>query len=75
MESVECTDDDSGNESSEYDYYNDYVGFNPQDQKDKHKLEDNPFEVMTIEQILKHMNECIEEVRIVTEVYTTHLHN
>ncbi len=47
-------------------------------ERDKHKLEDNPFEVITIEQILKHMNECIEEVRIVVEVYiycTQHLLN
>ncbi len=68
MDSDGGTDDDSDNESIEYNYYNDFVEFEHHNQKDQHKLEDHPFEVLTTEQILQHMNECIEEVRIVVEV-------
>lgn len=65
----EDTDDDSGNETSEF---NNSVEFKPNNQKDKQ--EDYPFEVLTIEQILQHMNERIENVRTVVEVLYTHLH-
>lgn len=64
----DISSDDSGNESSEYNYYNNYVVFEPKNQRDKLKLEDYPFEVLTTEQILQHMNECIEEVRNYVEV-------
>lgn len=65
MASDISTDDDSSNE---YKYYNNYVVFEPHNQSDKHGLEDYPFEVLTIEKILQHMNECIEEVRNYIEV-------
>jgi len=65
MASDISTDDDSGNE---YNYYNNYVVFEPHNQSDKHRLEDYPFEVLTTEQILQHMNECIEEVSNYVEV-------
>ncbi len=69
MDSDEDIYDDSGNESSGDD---DDVEFamveEPNNQKDRQELEDYPFEVLTTEQILQHMNECIKEVNIVVEV-------
>lgn len=70
MDSDEDIYDDSGNESSGDD---DDVEFamveEPNNQKDRQELEDYPFEVLTTEQILQHMNECIKEVNIVVEVW------
>ena len=60
-------DYDSGNESS-----GDDVEFamaeEPNNPKDRQELEEYPYEVLTTEQILQHMNECMKEVNIVVEV-------
>jgi len=67
-EEIMYDDYDSGNESS-----GDDVEFamaeepnNPN--KERQELEDYPYEVLTTEQILQHMNECMKEVNIVVEV-------
>ena len=64
MDSSDEYIDVSGNESSEY---NNSVEL----EENKQELEDYSFEVLTTEQILQHMNECIEQVKSVVEVPQT----
>lgn len=68
MDSDEDIYDDSGNESSGDDDVEFAMVEEPSNQKERHELEDYPFEVLTTEQILQHMNECMKEVNTVVEV-------
>ena len=68
MDSDEDIYDDSGNESSGDDDVEFAMVEDPNNQKDRQELEDYPFEVLTTEQILQHMNEFLKEVNIVVEV-------
>ena len=58
---------DSGNESS-----GDDVEFVMEEEQNNHKerqeIDDYPYEVLSTEQILQHMNECMKEVNTVVEV-------
>lgn len=65
-------DCDSGNESSGADDVEFAMVEEPNNHKDRQELDDYPYEVLTTEQILQHMNECMREVNVVIEVeYST----
>ena len=61
-------DYDSGNESSGADDVEFAMVEEPNNHKDRQELDDYPYEVLTTEQILQHMNECMREVNVVIEV-------
>jgi ariadne-1 len=61
--------DDSGNESSGDDDVEFAMVEEPNNPKERQELDEYPYEVLTTEQILQHMNECMKEVNIVVEVY------
>lgn len=60
--------DDSGNESSGDDDVEFAMVEEPNNPKERQELDEYPYEVLTTEQILQHMNECMKEVNIVVEV-------
>ena len=60
---VEDRNDDSSNESS-----GEFAMVEEPNDQIEGQEEDYPFEVMTTEQILQHMNDCIKEVNVVVEV-------
>ena len=68
-------DDDSGNDAEE-DEEDEFVDFEiapepttTQHQAEKNDMEDFPFEVLTADQIVKHMVDCIREVNAVVQVH------
>lgn len=63
--------DDSGNESSGDDDVEFAMVEEPNNPKERQELDEYPYEVLTTEQILQHMNECMKEVNIVVEVHKT----
>ena len=65
--------DDSGNESSGDDDVEFAMVEEPNNPKERQELDEYPYEVLTTEQILQHMNECMKEVNIVVEVYIFHI--
>jgi len=64
-------DYDSGNESSGADDVEFAMVEEPNNHKDRQELDDYPYEVLTTEQILQHMNECMREVNVVIEMPST----
>lgn len=67
-EEIMYDDYDSGNESSGDEDVEFAMVEEPNNPKDRQELDDYPYEVLTTEQILQHMNECMKEVNIVVEV-------
>uniref|UniRef100_A0A8D8YH36 RBR-type E3 ubiquitin transferase n=1 Tax=Cacopsylla melanoneura TaxID=428564 RepID=A0A8D8YH36_9HEMI len=69
-EDMETFDVDSGNESS-----SDDIGFNIEDQsqnpKDRQDLEEFVFNVLSTEEIVQHMIDCIKEVNGIVEIPAT----
>jgi ariadne-1 len=72
-EDIMYDDVDSGNESS-----GDDVGFSmdeePNNHKERQEIEEYPYEVLSTEQILLHMNESMKEVNTVVEVNVQKVH-
>lgn len=69
-EEIMYDDYDSGNESSGDDDVEFAMVEEPNNPKERQELDEYPYEVLTTEQILQHMNECMKEVNIVVEVTT-----
>ena len=67
-EEIMYDDCDSGNESSGADDVDFAMVEEPNNHKDRQELDDYPYEILTTEQILQHMNECMREVNVVIEV-------
>ena len=67
-EEIMYDDYDSGNESSGDDDVEFAMVEEPNNPKERQELDEYPYEVLTTEQILQHMNDCIKEVNIVVEV-------
>ena len=68
-EEIMYDDYDSGNESSGDDDVEFAMVEEPNNPKERQELDEYPYEVLTTEQILQHMNDCIKEVNIVVEVW------
>ena len=76
-------DCDIGSESSEdddsestmvdvlFDAYDVYPVEEPNHHENRQELDDYPYEVLTTEQVLQHMNECVKQVSVVTEMPST----
>lgn len=64
--------EDSGNEVQDDDDEDDFIGMEmepePSSAQDKRDVEEFPFEVLTTEQIVQHMVDCIKEVNTIVEV-------
>lgn len=69
-EEINYDDYDSGNESSGADDVEFAIEEEPNNQKERQEVEEFQYEVLTTEEILQHMNECIKEVNMVVEVKT-----
>lgn len=67
-EDMNYDDYDSGNESSGVDDVEFAMVEEPNNQKERQEVEEYQYEVLTTEQILQHMNECMKEVTTVVQV-------
>ena len=64
-------DCDTGSESSEADDSDSTMVEESDYHENQQELDDYPYEVLTTEQVLQHMNECVKQVKAVIEMPPT----